>query len=127
MKQYAQKNQHKMGAWAKDSRTHVAHMTDGDFFANEKSTTITEHTAGKGRIEFVGTDGSATVLKDHVTLDKGDVVDATKMSAGALRQFFKDQIEDAKKRDILLSLHMKATIDESFGPYYFRSLRVRLF
>ncbi len=119
VKHYAQKNPHKMGAWAKDSRTHVAHMTDGDFFANEQSTTITEHMAGKGRIEFAGTDGSTTVLKDNVTLDTGDVVDATKMSAGALRQFFKEQIEDAKKRDILLSLHMKATMMKVSDPIIF--------
>ena len=108
-----------MGAWAKDSRTHVAQMSGGDFFANEKSATITEHTAGKGRIEFVGADGGATVLKDNLKLDKGDVVDATKMSAGTLRQFFKEQIEDAKQSGILLSLHMKATMMKVSGPYYF--------
>ena len=77
VKQYAQKNPHKMGTWGKDSRTHVSHMSGGDFFANEKSTTITEQTAGKGRIEFVGADGGTTVLKDNLKLDKGDVVDAT--------------------------------------------------
>ena len=119
VKQYAQNNPHKMGAWGKDSRTHVAHMSGGDFFANEKSATITEHTAGKGRIEFVGADGSATVLKDNLALDKGDVVDATKMSAGTLRQFFKEQIEDAKKSGILLSLHMKATMMKVSDPIIF--------
>ena len=119
VKQYAQNNPHKMGAWGKDSRTHVAHMSGGDFFANEKSTTITENTAGKGRIEFVGADGSTTVLKDSVTLDKGDVVDATKMSAGTLRQFFKEQIEDAKQSGILLSLHMKATMMKVSDPIIF--------
>ena len=119
VKQYAQNNPHKMGAWGKDSRTHVAHMSGGDFFANEKSATITEHTAGKGRIEFVGADGSATVLKDNLALDKGDVVDATKMSAGTLRQFFKEQIEDAKQSGILLSLHMKATMMKVSDPIIF--------
>ncbi len=119
VKQYAQNNPHKMGAWAKDSRTHVAHMTGGDFFANEQSTTITEQTAGKGRIEFVGEDGSTTVLKENLTLDTGDVVDTTKMSAGALRQFFKEQIEDAKKSSILLSLHMKATMMKVSDPIIF--------
>lgn len=119
VKQYAQNNPHKMGAWGKDSRTHVAHMSGGDFFANEKSTTITENTAGKGRIEFVGADGGTTVLKDSVTLDKGDVVDATKMSAGTLRQFFKEQIEDAKQSGILLSLHMKATMMKVSDPIIF--------
>lgn len=119
VKQYAQNNPHKMGAWSKDSRTHVSHMSGGDFFANEKSTTIAEQTAGKGRIEFVGADGSTTVLKESVTFDKGDVVDATKMSAGTLRQFFKEQIEDAKKNDILLSLHMKATMMKVSDPIIF--------
>ncbi len=119
VKQYAQNNPHRMGAWAKDSTTHVAHMTDGDFFANEKSATITAQTAGKGRIEFVGENGSLTVLKDNLTLDNGDVVDTTKMSAGALRQFFKEQIEDAKQSGILLSLHMKATMMKVSDPIIF--------
>ena len=94
VKQYAQKNPHRMGKWTNDSKTHVAHMSGGDFFANEKSATITEQSAGQGRIEFVGADGSTKVLKDILTFDNGDVVDATKMSVSALRQFFKDQIED---------------------------------
>ncbi len=119
VKQYAQKNPHKMGAWTKDSRTHVAHMGGGDFFANEQSATITAQTAGKGRIEFVGKDGQTTVLKDNVPLDEGDVVDASKMSAKALRQFFKEQIEDAKKNGILLSLHMKATMMKVSDPIIF--------
>ena len=119
VKQYAQKNPHRMGKWTKDSRTHVAHMTSGDFFANEKSATITEQSAGKGRIEFVGADGSTTVLKDNLTFDKGDVVDATKMSVSALRQFFKDQIEEAKKNGILLSLHLKATMMKVSDPIMF--------
>ena len=108
-----------MGKWTKDSRTHVAHMPNGDFFANEKSATITEQSAGKGRIEFVGADGSTKVLKDNLTFDKGDVVDATKMSVSALRQFFKDQIEEAKKNDILLSLHLKATMMKVSDPIMF--------
>lgn len=120
VKQYAQKNPHKMGKWTKDSKTRVAHMSGGDFFANEKSATITDQTAGKGRIEFVGADGSTTVLKDNVKLDKGDVVDATKMSASALRQFFKDQMEDAKKNpNVLFSLHMKATMMKVSDPIIF--------
>lgn len=119
VKQYAKQHPHKMGQWTKDSKTHVAHMADGDFFANERSTTITEHTAGTGRIEFVGADGSTTVLKEKLTLDVGDVVDATKMSASALRQFFKDQIEDAQKSGVLLSLHMKATMMKVSDPIIF--------
>lgn len=120
VKQYAQKNPHKMGKWTKDSKTHVAHMSGGDFFANEKSATITEQNAGTGKIEFVGADGSTTVLKDKVKLDKGDVADVTKMSASALRQFFKEQVADAKKTpDVLFSLHMKATMMKVSDPIIF--------
>ena len=120
VKQYAQKNPHRMGKWSKDSRTHVAHMTSGDFFGNEKSATITEQSVGKGRIEFVGADGSSKVLKDGVTLDKGDVVDTTRMGVSALRQFFRDQVVDAKKDpDVLFSLHMKATMMKVSDPIIF--------
>ncbi|MFA9561041.1 MAG: NADP-dependent isocitrate dehydrogenase, partial [Nitrospirota bacterium] len=120
VKQYAQKNPHRMGKWANDSKTHVAHMSGGDFFGNEKSATITDQSAGKGRIEFVGADGSTKVLKDGVTLDKGDVVDATKMSVAALRKFFAEQVVDAKKDpDVLFSLHMKATMMKVSDPIIF--------
>ena len=120
VKQYAKNNPHKMGKWAKDSKTHVAHMSGGDFFENEKSTTVTDQTAGKGKIEFVGKDGSTKVLTDKVKLDTGDVVDATKMSVKALRQFFKEQVEDAKKKkDVLFSLHMKATMMKVSDPIIF--------
>ena len=120
VKQYAQKNPHRMGKWTKDSKTHVAHMTGGDFFGNEKSATITEQSAGKGRIEFVGGDGNTKVLKDNLTFNIGDVVDATKMSISALRQFFRDQVADAKKDpDVLFSLHMKATMMKVSDPIIF--------
>jgi len=120
VKQYAQKNPHRMGKWTKDSKSHVAHMSGGDFFGNEKSATITDQSAGKGRIEFVGADGSTKVLKDGVTFDKGDVVDATKMSVAALRKFFAEQVADAKKDpDVLFSLHMKATMMKVSDPIIF--------
>jgi isocitrate dehydrogenase len=120
VKQYAQKNPHRMGKWSKDSKSHVAHMSGGDFFGNEKSATITEKNAGKGRIEFVSADGSLKVLKDNVTLDKGDVVDATKMSVSVLRKFFAEQVADAKKDpDVLFSLHMKATMMKVSDPIIF--------
>ena len=120
VKRYAQNNPHKMGKWSKDSKTHVASMSKGDFFENEKSATITEQTAGAGKIEYVGKDGSTKVLTDKVKFDKGDVVDATKMSAKALRQFFKDQVEDAKKdKGVLFSLHMKATMMKVSDPIIF--------
>ena len=120
VKQYAQKHPHKMGKWTKDSKTHVASMSGGDFFENEKSATITDQTAGAGKIEYVGKDGSTKVLTDKVKFDKGDVVDATKMSAKALRQFFKGQVEDAKKdKGVLFSLHMKATMMKVSDPIIF--------
>ena len=120
VKQYAKNNPHRMGKWTKESKTHVAHMFGGDFFANEKSATISDQSAGNGRIEFVGADGNTTVLKANVQLDKGDVVDCTKMSVKALRQFFRDQVEDAKKNpDVLFSLHMKATMMKVSDPIIF--------
>ncbi|MCA9457196.1 MAG: NADP-dependent isocitrate dehydrogenase, partial [Nitrospira sp.] len=119
VKQYAKKNPHKMGKWTKDSKTHVAHMTAGDFFGNEKSVTISEKAAGKGKIEFVADDGSVTVVKDKLTLKKGDVLDASKMSCQALRQFFKEQVADAKQKGILWSLHLKATMMKVSDPIMF--------
>ncbi|MDR4483363.1 MAG: NADP-dependent isocitrate dehydrogenase [Nitrospirales bacterium] len=119
VKQYAKKNPHKMGKWAKDSKTHVAHMTGGDFFGNEKSVTINDKSAGKGKIEFVAEGGSVTVVKDKLPLNTGDVLDASKMSCQALRQFFKEQVSDAKQKDILWSLHLKATMMKVSDPIMF--------
>ncbi|RMH32254.1 MAG: NADP-dependent isocitrate dehydrogenase, partial [Nitrospirae bacterium] len=119
VKLFAKKNPHKMGQWTKESKTHVASMSGQDFYAHEKSTVITEESAGRGRIEFVDTQGAVTVLKDDLRLDPGDVVDTTKMSVRALQQFFKEQIEEAKKQDILLSLHLKATMMKVSDPIIF--------
>lgn len=119
VKQYAKNNPHSMGKWTQDSRTHVAHMTHGDFFANEKSATITAQTAGDGRIEFVGEDGSITVLKARNPLQVGDVVDTTMMSCHALREFLREQVTDAKNTGILLSLHLKATMMKVSDPIIF--------
>ena len=119
VKNYAKSNPHKMGKWSKDSKTNVATMKSGDFCSNEKSATITEQSAGKGRIEFVGADGKTTVLKDNIKLDTGDVFDATKMSRSALRQFIKDQMPEAKNQGVLLSLHMKATMMKVSDPIIF--------
>src|SRR5215471_7721036 len=119
VKQYAKNNPHSMGKWTKDSKTHVAHMTSGDFFSNEKSATITAQTAGNGRIEFVGADGSSTVLKASNPLQEGDIVDATMMSRSALRQFLQEQVADAKQRGVLWSLHLKATMMKVSDPIIF--------
>ncbi len=119
VKNYAKSNPHKMGKWSKDSKSNVAAMTSGDFCSNEKSVTITDAMAGNGKIEFVGADGSSTVLKDKVSYETGDVVDATKMSCKALRQFIKEQIPEAKKSGVLLSLHLKATMMKVSDPIIF--------
>ena len=107
VKAHTRKHPHKMGPWSSDSKTHVSHMTGGDFRSNEKSVTIPAATAAK--IEFVGADGKATVLKDKIALQAGEVLDATFMSVKALRKFLEEQIEDAKKKGVLFSLHMAAT------------------
>ena len=119
VKNYAKSNPHKMGPWSKDTKTDVATMKSGDFCSNEKSTTITDQSAGNGKIEFVAEDGSITVLKDKVSFETGDVVDATNMSCKALRQFIKEQVAEAKKANVLLSLHMKATMMKVSDPIIF--------
>lgn len=117
VKQFAKNNPHSMGAWSSDSKTHVAHMTAGDFCTTEQSTVISE--AGSVKIEFVGQDGTTTVLKENTPVLVGEVVDATCMNRNALRAFFEEQIEDAKNQDVLLSLHMKATMMKVSDPKIF--------
>jgi len=117
VKQHAKKHPHKMGAWAGDSKTHVAHMNDGDFQSNEKSMTVAEAT--DVRIEFVGQDGKTTVLKPKVSLQAGEVIDGTFMSSRALREFLEAQIEDAKKQGVLFSVHLKATMMKVSDPKMF--------
>ena len=119
VKNYAKSNPHSMGKWSKDPKTNVASMNGNDFRSNEKSTTVSDASAGKGKIEFLGDDGSTQVLKDNVPLDKGAVVDATKMSVKALRQFMKDSIQRAKAEGVLFSLHMKATMMKVSDPIIF--------
>ena len=117
VKQHAKQHPHKMGVWTGDSKTHVAHMSRGDFRSNEKSTTIAEAT--DARIEFVGQDGKVTVLKPKVSLKAGEVIDATYMSRRALREFLEAQIEDAKKQGVLFSIHLKATMMKVSDPKIF--------
>ncbi|MEO5368403.1 MAG: NADP-dependent isocitrate dehydrogenase, partial [Magnetococcus sp. WYHC-3] len=113
------KNPHRMGAWAADSRTSVASMTHGDFFATEKSVTITPADAGAARIEFVAAGGAVTVLKDKTTLADGAVVDGSMMSVKALRAFLADAIQTASSQGVLFSLHMKATMMKVSDPIIF--------
>ncbi len=117
VKQFARKHPHKMGAWSADSKTHVAHMNAADFYGSEKSVTVTE--AGPVRIEFVGDDGKTTVLKEKTTLKAGEIIDACVMSKRALRAFYEEQMGDAKKQGVLLSLHLKATMMKISDPIMF--------
>ena len=117
VKQHAKQHPHKMGPWTSDSKTHVAHMTRGDFRSNEKSMTVAEAT--DARIEFVGQDGKTTVLKPKLSLQAGEVIDATFMSRRALREFLEAQIEDAQKQGVLFSIHLKATMMKVSDPKIF--------
>ena len=118
VKKYAQANPHSMGKWEASSKTHVASMSSDDFYANEVSATIAADQAGPARIEFEGA-GGTQVLKEGIALDAGMVVDATFMSARALRQFYDAQIEDAKAQGVLFSLHLKATMMKVSDPILF--------
>ena len=117
VKNYARKHPHKMGAWSPDSKTHVSQMSAGDFYGSETSTTVAE--AGPVRIEFVGADGKTTVLKEKLPLKPGEVIDTAVMSRRALREFYEQQIQDAKQKDVLLSLHLKATMMKISDPIIF--------
>ena len=117
VKNYAKKNPHSMGAWSSDSKTHVSTMENGDFFSNEKSVTVSK--AGNVKIEFIDKDGDITVLKENTPLLSGEVIDATVMSKKALLSFLDEQIKDAKEKNILFSLHMKATMMKVSDPIIF--------
>jgi isocitrate dehydrogenase len=117
VKQYAKNNPHHMGAWSADSKSIVSSMSEGDFFGNEKSITLPAATTAK--IEFVAADGSTTILKDKLSLQAGEVVDATFMSIKALREFLEAQIKRSKESGILFSLHMKATMMKVSDPIIF--------
>ncbi len=119
VKKFAQKHPHKMmKPWPESgSKARVAHMNDKDFFATEKSTTMDAATDVK--IEFVAADGAATTLKEKVAVQKGEVVDTAVMNVAALREFYAEQIDEAKKDDVLLSLHLKATMMKISDPIMF--------
>lgn len=117
VKKFARAHPHKMGAWSADSKTHVAHMDAADFYGSEKSVTVAE--AGSFRIEFVAEDGAVTVLKEKTALRAGEIIDAAVMSKRALRAFYAAQIQDAKDKGVLLSLHLKATMMKISDPIMF--------
>jgi len=117
VKNYAKKHPHSMGVWDKASKSHVASMSSGDFYANEKSTTMLEAT--EARIEFVDQNDRVTILKESLPLLAGEIIDATFMSRRALRKFLAAQIDDAKEQGVLFSLHLKATMMKVSDPKIF--------
>ena len=119
VKNYAKKNPHPMGKWSPESKSHVNFMTTGDLASNEKSKTITEENVGDCQIRFVNPQGKVTILKDKLTLIKGEIIDGTVMSKRALIKFLEGLIEDAKKEDVLFSLQLKATMMKVSDPIIF--------
>lgn len=117
VKNYAKKNPHSMGAWASDSKTHVATMSQGDFAHNEKSVTINGATTTK--IIHTDSNGNQTTLKENIALLDGEIIDATRMSRKALISFLEAQVKDAKENNVLFSLHMKATMMKVSDPIIF--------
>ncbi|WP_030141333.1 NADP-dependent isocitrate dehydrogenase [Pseudomonas fluorescens] len=117
VKNYARKHPHKMGAWAADSKSHVAHMNAGDFYGSEKAALI--DAAGSVKIELIAKDGTATVLKEKTTVQAGEILDCAVLSKNALRNFIAAEIEDAKQKGVLLSVHLKATMMKVSDPIMF--------
>ncbi len=117
VKEYAKQHPHSMGAWSADSKSHVAHMSDGDFYSSEQSAVLEQ--ASDVKIEFTDQDGQVTVLKDKTPLLAGEVIDAAVMSRNALRAFYEQEIKDAKDKGVLLSLHLKATMMKVSDPIMF--------
>ncbi|MCK1791289.1 NADP-dependent isocitrate dehydrogenase [Pseudomonas violetae] len=117
VKNYARKHPHKMGAWAADSKSHVAHMSTGDFYGSEKAALIDAADAVK--IELIAQDGTTTVLKEKTTVQAGEILDCAVMSKNGLRSFIAAEIEDAKAKGVLLSVHLKATMMKVSDPIMF--------
>jgi len=117
VKEYAQQHPHSMGVWSADSKSHVASMSDGDFYSSEQSAVIEK--AGDVKIEFADDDGEVIVLKEKTPVLAKEVIDASVMSCKALCDFFEQQTQDAKSQGVLLSLHMKATMMKVSDPIIF--------
>ena len=120
VKNYAKANPHAMGAWSADSKTHVASMEQGDFYGSEQSVTLSEGTDVK--IEFTATDGTTTILKASTPLKKGEIIDSSVMNIAALKSFVSKNIEEAKVQNILLSVHLKATMMKVSDPIIFGAI-----
>ena len=119
VKEFAKANPHSMGVWEANSKTHVASMSGDDFYANERSITASATQSGAARIEFTSLNGESITLKDEVPVSEGAVVDATFLSVRALRAFLVSEIDDAKHKNILFSLHLKATMMKVSDPILF--------
>ena len=117
VKNFAKANPHRMGAWSSDSKSHVAHMDDGDFYSSERSVVVEK--AGSLRIEHVADDGSVTVLRESVPVLDKEVIDGSRMSCAALREYFARETDAAKSEGVLLSLHLKATMMKVSDPIMF--------
>ncbi|WP_022941720.1 NADP-dependent isocitrate dehydrogenase [Psychromonas hadalis] len=117
VKQYAKDNPHRMGAWSKESKSHVANMTDGDFYSSEQSVVLSQDDDVK--IEFTNASGDVTVLKASTVVLKDELIDSSRMSAKALRAFFEKEMTDAFDNNIMLSLHLKATMMKVSDPIMF--------
>ena len=117
VKENVRKHPHRMGKWSADSKSHIAHMAGDDFFGSETSATMAA--AGSLKIELVGADGKARVLKESVKVKEGEIVDASRMSRAALARFAAEQIADAKATGVLFSLHLKATMMKVSDPIMF--------
>ena len=120
VKNYAKANPHSMGAWSADSKTHVASMESGDFYGSEKSLTLADATDVK--IEFVTKDGTATVLKASTPLKSGEIIDSSVLHLNALKTFVAKTIKEAKEQNILLSVHLKATMMKVSDPLIFGAI-----
>ena len=117
VKRYAQTHPHPMGEWSSDSRSHVDHMESGDFFGSEQSCSVPSPTTV--RIVHIDADGRETVLRDGLELEQDEVIDAAVMSCHELRAFYERAIEDAREKDVLFSLHLKATMMKVSDPIMF--------
>jgi isocitrate dehydrogenase len=117
VKEYAKNNPHSMGAWSAESKSHVAHMQDGDFYSSEQSVVV--EAAGNLSIELDSTEGEVMVLREAVPVLAGEIVDATVMNCESLREFYAAEIEDALAKDVLFSLHLKATMMKVSDPIMF--------
>ncbi|MFL9982342.1 NADP-dependent isocitrate dehydrogenase [Paraburkholderia sediminicola] len=117
VKNYARKHPHKMGAWSADSKSHVAHMSGGDFYGSEKSALIAA--AGAVKIELIAADGATKVLKEKTAVQAGEIIDASVLSKNALRSFIEAEIADAKSKGVLFSVHLKATMMKVSDPIIF--------